>query len=335
LSAWIVLAASFAVSVVLVGAIRRAALRAGMLDVPNQRSSHTNPTPRGGGLAIVIVTLLAIAAPMAFGRLDIRSSLAWLAGGTLVAVTGFLDDLRGMSARSRLACHFLAALVLLAAAGGVPPLPWPGGSVTLGLLGWLVGALAIVWSINLFNFMDGIDGLAAAQAVFVAGSAAALQASTGSTPLQLIALAGAAAGFLAWNFPPARIFMGDAGSGFIGFALAAAALLPLQHGAVTVWTWLILNALFISDATVTLITRLLRGQRVYEAHRSHLYQRLARRWQSHRNVTMAAITVNLLWCLPWAVASVRWPTAGALLAAAALVPLAIVAVSGGAGRHED
>jgi Fuc2NAc and GlcNAc transferase len=335
MSAWIVLAASFAISVVLVGVIRRVALRAGILDVPNQRSSHSNPTPRGGGLAIVIITLLATAALLAFGRLDIHSSLAWLVGGTVVAVTGFLDDLRGMSARSRLAFQFLAALVLLAAAGGVPSLPWPGGPVNLGLFGWPVGALAIVWSINLFNFMDGIDGLAAAQAAFVAGSAAALQASTGSAPLQLIALAGAAAGFLVWNFPPARIFMGDACSGFIGFALAAAALLPTPHGAPTVWTWLILNGLFVSDATVTLVTRLLRGQRVYEAHRSHLYQRLSRRWQSHRNVTMAAITVNLLWCLPWAVASVRWPTAGPLFAAAGLAPLVIVAVSGGAGWPEN
>jgi Fuc2NAc and GlcNAc transferase len=280
---------------------------------------------------------------MAFGRLDIRSSLAWLAGGTVVAATGFLDDLRGMSARSRLAFHLLAALVLLEGAGGLPPLPWPGGPVNLGLLGWPVGALAIVWSINLFNFMDGIDGLAAAQAVFVAGSAAALQASTGSAPLQLIALAGAAAGFLVWNFPPARIFMGDAGSGFIGFALAAAALLPPHHGAPTLWTWVILNGLFVADATVTLITRLLHGQRVYEAHRSHLYQRLSRRWRSHRSVTVAAIAVNLLWCLPWAVASVRWPTAGPLLTAATLAPLCLLAVSGGAGgsteapiqRHRD
>jgi Fuc2NAc and GlcNAc transferase len=331
MNAWVALFTSFLVAVLLVAAIRRLALRAGLLDVPNARSSHLIPTPRGGGLAIVIVTLVATAIGFACGQLEIRSGLAWLVGGGIVALTGFLDDLRGVGAGSRLALHFLAAAILLAAAGGLPSLPWPGGPIWLGAFGWPLGALAIVWSINLFNFMDGIDGLAAAQTVFVAGSAAALQASAGSAPLPLLGLTGAAAGFLVWNFPPARIFMGDAGSGFVGYAFAAAAILPPYHGALTLWTWLILNGLFFADATVTLTVRLIHGQRVYEAHRSHLYQRLSRRWQSHQTVTLIAIAINLLWCLPWAAATVFWPTAGPVLAAAALAPLGLIAVLSGGG----
>jgi Fuc2NAc and GlcNAc transferase len=322
---WAVIIGAFLVTLVLVGLLRQVALRAGMLDVPNARSSHASPTPRGGGLAIVIVTMVAAAAEAILARGAMLDSLAWLVGGGLVALAGFLDDLHGLSAIKRLAFHFTAAALLLIASGGLPALPWPGGAIELGAFGWIIGAVAIVWSINLFNFMDGIDGLAAAQAIFVVGSAAWLQGSdAGGGPLPLLALVGAATGFLVWNFPPARIFMGDVGSGFIGFALAAGALLTTHRGPTTLWTWLVLNGIFVADATVTLVVRLVRGQRIYEAHREHLYQRLSQRWQSHRTVTLTAVAVNLLWCLPWAVATVRTPDLGAVYAAVGLGPLAAI-----------
>jgi len=323
---WAVVIGAFLASLALVGLLRQMALRAGMLDVPNARSSHASPTPRGGGLAIVIVTMVAAAAEAILARGAMVDSLVWLVGGGLVALAGFLDDLHGLSAIKRLGFHFSAAALLLLANGGLPALPWPGGAIELGIFGWIIGAVAIVWSINLFNFMDGIDGLAAAQAIFVVGSFAWLQGSDagGGASLPLLALAGAATGFLVWNFPPARIFMGDVGSGFVGFALAAGALLTARHAPTTLWTWLVLNGVFVADATVTLVVRLVRGQRIYEAHREHLYQRLSRRWQSHRTVTLTAIAVNLLWCLPWAVATVRVPDLGAAFAAAALGPLFMV-----------
>jgi Fuc2NAc and GlcNAc transferase len=144
-------------------------------------------------------------------------------------------------------------------------------------------------------------------------------------------VAGSSAGFLVWNFPPARIFMGDVGSGFIGFALVAAALLTSAHGPTTIWTWLVLNGLFVADATTTLLVRLIRGQRIHEAHAGHIYQRLGRRWGSHRPVTILYCAANLLWSLPWAVATVKLPAAGAILAALALGPLFIAAWIGGAG----
>jgi Fuc2NAc and GlcNAc transferase len=330
----VVLGVSCLLSWVLVGLIRRAALKLGMMDVPNTRSAHGSPTPRGGGLAIVVATSLAVGinASGEFGSVQIAAG--WVVGGGLVALVGLIDDLRGLSPMIRLGVHLSAAGVLLVAMGGPPLVLLPHGPLDLGVFGWLGAAIAIVWSINLFNFMDGIDGLAATQATFVAGAAVVLQTSSGlaaSQQFTLLALVGSSAGFLVWNFPTARIFMGDVGSGFIGFALIAAALLTSTHGPTTIWTWVVLNGLFLADATVTLWVRLVRGQRIHEAHSSHIYQQLARRWGSHRNVTILYCAINLLWSLPWAVATVRLPAAGPALAASALVPLFLAAWIGGAG----
>jgi Fuc2NAc and GlcNAc transferase len=150
-----------------------------------------------------------------------------------------------------------------------------------------------------------------------------------------MAMAGAAAGFLLWNTPPARIFMGDVGSGFVGFALAAGALTATRHGSVNPWTWIVLDSLFAADATVTVTTRLLRGQRVHEAHRLHVYQRLARRWSSHGRVTTLYTTVNLIWCLPWAIATTRWPAHAPALTLAEFGIVCLAMVAAGGGRAEE
>ncbi len=330
----LIFTAAGVLSWILVGLTRKAALGVGMMDVPNARSSHRSPTPRGGGLAIVVATSIA-------GLVEARgehgsplTASAWMLSGGLVALAGLIDDYRGLSPLIRLGIHLTAAGLLLVALGGFPPVLLPHGAVDLGGFGWLIGAMAIVWSINLFNFMDGIDGLAASQATFVALAAVTLQAGNGlagSQQITLLALAGSSAGFLLWNFPPARIFMGDVGSGFIGFAVAAAALLASAHGPTTIWTWLVLDGVFVADATTTLLVRLVRGQRVHEAHASHIYQRLGRRWGSHRPVTTFYFALNLTWSLPWAIATVKFPTAGPALAASALLPLLIAAWAGGAG----
>ena len=321
----------------LVGVLRGLTVRWGLIDLPNARSSHAKPTARGGGIAIVLVTLVAVLIELITRDISGAVAAAWIIGGGLVAAVGFLDDLRGLPAMVRAGVHVLAAAVLLSAVG-LPAL-WaslfwsPGLWVGAGV----VGIAAIVWSVNLFNFMDGIDGLAAAQCVFVAGSAALLLASGSGvegSALALAAMAGAAAGFLIWNAPPAKIFMGDVGSRFIGFGLAAGALSTSGHGRVSLWTWLLLNGLFVADATVTLLTRLFQGQRIYEAHRLHVYQRLARRWSSHGRVAAAYMSINLIWCLPWAMATTRWPGNAPALAAAGLVPLCLAAIVVGAGKRD-
>jgi Fuc2NAc and GlcNAc transferase len=329
-------ALALAASTVLTLAVRRFALSRGLLDVPNERSSHVVPTPRGGGVAIALTATTGFALLAALHGLDF-DLFAALAGGVGVAAVGFLDDRRALPATGRLAAHLAAALWALAWLGGLPPLRIGDQLVVLGGLGTVIGALGIVWVLNLFNFMDGIDGLAASEATFIAWTGAALTSagSVGNGAAAAAAIFGASClGFLRWNWPPARIFMGDVGSGFAGYVIAVLALGTARQNTIGLWTWLILGGAFFVDATVTLVRRLLRGERVYEAHRSHAYQWLARRWGSHGAVTVAVLTVNMLWLLPCAVLADRFPGYAAMLVLVALAPLVLLAIIAGAGRRE-
>jgi Fuc2NAc and GlcNAc transferase len=325
-------------SCVLVGLMRILALRVGILDAPNSRSSHGVETARGGGVVIAVLTIAAVLLEYKSAHLSAWVACAWAAGGGVVAAVGFCDDLWGLPAGVRAAVHVLAACLLVYVSAGLPSLPTPSGPVQLGPAGWIVAALAVVWSTNLYNFMDGIDGIAATQCIFVTASVLVLAGLTGSAlsvQIPLLALAGSTAGFLIWNHSPARIFMGDVGSGFIGFSLAAGALLTANRGAINLWTWLALNGLFLADATTTLLVRLIDGQRIYQAHRSHAYQRLARRWKSHGKVTALCVAINVLWCLPWAVLTVFYPGHGWLWSFVSLVPLFAIALMVGAGRADS
>jgi Fuc2NAc and GlcNAc transferase len=163
------------------------------------------------------------------------------------------------------------------------------------------GALGIAWTVNLFNFMDGIDGIASAEAVFISwGGAwlAPLMGSAAAVPAVGCTFGAVCCGFLVWNWPPARIFMGDVGSGYLGFVLVVLALAATRENPAALAVWLILGGIFFCDAFVTLVRRLARGERLYQAHRSHAYQWLSRRWGSHRSVTLAVVCVNLGWLLP-------------------------------------
>ena len=332
----IVLTAAVAAAV-LTGVVRQRVLARGLLDVPNARSSHVVPTARGGGVAIVAVVLVATAWLVWAGAADAMVALGLLAGGALVAGIGFLDDRGHVPAPLRLLVHIVALGGALAAVGGLPPVPWGGRSVDLGLAGDVFACLACVWFLNLFNFMDGIDGIAASEAAFVAFAAAWLAGSTGA-PSSLVVLwlvTGAAAlGFLMWNWPPARIFMGDVGSGFLGFALALLLVYSTGQSALNFWTAVILTAPFVADATVTLVARITRGERWYSAHRSHAYQWLSRRWGSHARVTALFILVNGVLVLPAAWWSVLRPERGPALALAVLLALGVAARVAGAGRPE-
>jgi Fuc2NAc and GlcNAc transferase len=320
------------------GLLRRYALRAGIIDIPNQRSSHSAPTPRGGGLAIVIVTLTGtgLLCWMGLVRGDLLIALA--GGGAAVAAVGFVDDRRQLPARARLTVHVAAAAWAVVWVGGLPPVPLGGHFVMLGWAGSVLGVVGIVWVLNLFNFMDGIDALAATEAMFVTWGAAVLAVVSGS-PLSVAAAASimgaASGGFLWWNWPPARIFMGDVGSGYVGYTLAVLALAAGSENTVSLWTWLILGGVFFIDATVTLVRRALHGERVHQAHRNHAYQRLARRWQSHRRVTIGVMLINLLWLFPCATLAKFEPRWAGRIVVVALVPLVVVAFVAGAGRRES
>jgi Fuc2NAc and GlcNAc transferase len=189
--------------------------------------------------------------------------------------------------------------------------------------------------------MDGIDGLAASQAIFMLLAAALLvligtQGDAAGQPVfwWLPTLAAATLGFLLLNWPPARIFMGDAGSTYLGFMIAVLALATIGLGWLSLWQWLILAAVFATDATVTLCRRLLQRERLFEAHRRHAYQQLARRWQSHRRVTLGVILVNVVWLLPLALLAGWYPGTGPALALLAYAPLVVLALRAGAGAPE-
>lgn len=329
----IVALATLLACVLMTDLIRRFALRHGVLDVPNERSSHRKPTPRGGGAAIVVTTSIAIGLLAWQGVVSRDLVVALIGGGVAVALVGFLDDRRRLSAGVRLTVHVAAAAWALAWLGGVPPLRMAGGVVALGWAGVVLGTLGIVWVLNLFNFMDGIDGIAAGEAVFVAWCGGLLTPDTSAGAAACV-LGAASLGFMRWNWPPARIFMGDVGSGYLGYALAVLALATARTNAVAIWVWLILGGVFFVDATVTLLRRLRRGERVYLAHRVHAYQWLARRWDSHLRVTVLVLLVDVLWLLPCGDFAVRYPRYAAPTVIVALVPLVALALLAGAGRAQ-
>jgi Fuc2NAc and GlcNAc transferase len=323
----------FASSWALTIAIRRFAIASQMVDHPNERSSHSVPTPRGGGVAIVVSFAALLIALRALDAISGRFFAAALGGGVLVAMLGFADDRAHLPARWRFLGHAIAAVWTLWWLGPMPAVPLFGTPVVLGFAGLAVAGCFIVWSVNLFNFMDGIDGIASVEAITCATSGALLWCLSGIGPdwVAALALTAAVAGFLIWNFPPAKIFMGDAGSGFLGFTVAFFSLWCGYSAPQLFWSWFILFGCFMVDGTTTLVRRVRRGDKFYVAHRSHAYQYAARRLGSHRRVTLIVGAINLLWLLPIAalVAFAKVDgTAAAVVAYAPLVALAFYLKAG-------
>lgn len=317
--------------------VRSNALRLGLVQAPNDRSSHVSPTPQGGGLGIVVAGTACICI---LGPFVTHGWWAVLAATLLIAAVGFWDDIAPVSASLRLVVQGIAVITCVIVALSFP------FSVSLTTASWhdagylLVLCLAGVWWMNLFNFMDGIDGLAGAQGVFMllgAGGLIALgQGHVPDSPLWwlLVSLAAATTGFLLVNWPPARIFMGDVGSTYLACATFVLALFTVVDGWMSLAAWLILGTLFVSDATVTLIRRVLRRERVTQAHRSHAYQRLARRVGGHRPVTLGWSIINLVVCLPLAWGSLRCPEWALAWVVASYLPVLAVTLWLGAGKHD-
>lgn len=326
------------VSFCLTWVLRRYALARSLMDIPNARSSHSVPTPRGGGVAIVLSFLLVLPLLAAMGLLAWSLSWALLGACAAVAVLGFLADHDLIAVRWRLLGHFSAAIWALFWLGGLPPLTLLGFSVDLGWLGHGLAAVYLVWLLNLYNFMDGIDGIASVEAICVCLGGALLywlvMPNDAAGMLLCLLLAAAVIGFLFWNFPPARIFMGDAGSGFLGLTLGVLSLQAAWAAPQLLWSWLILLGVFIVDATFTLLRRLLRGDKVYEAHRSHAYQYASRQFGKHLPVTLVVGAINLGWLLPIALWVGVGGVDGLLGVALAYVPLLLLAVKFRAGALE-
>ncbi|MEZ1315602.1 glycosyltransferase family 4 protein [Pseudomonas fluorescens] len=332
-----VIIAIFLLSLVLTGVLRRYALSRSIIDIPNSRSSHTLPTPRGGGVAIVLSFLLALLVGPFTQLVDLSPIIAIVGSGALIAVIGFIDDHGHIPARWRLLGHFLAAAWSMYWLQGLPPIDILGLSINLHWFGYILGAVFLVWMLNLYNFMDGIDGLAGAEAVQVCLGACLLYICSDYEGLvwQPLMLASAAFGFLVWNLPPAKIFMGDAGSGFLGIVLGILAIQAGWSHPNLLWAWLILLGVFIVDASFTLVRRLIRGEKVYEAHRSHAYQFASRLVGRHAPVTLTVSVINLAWLLPWAWFVVAFDLDGFLGLVIAYTPLFLLAVKFRAGQKED
>jgi len=308
LAIWV--SAAFAVSAGLTLYLARSRL---LLDRPNERSLHKDPVPRTGGLAVL--SGIALAATLALFGVRLGNEWAWVSVAVIVVgVVSLLDDRGEVRPLYRLAAHLLGAVLLLA--GGIT---W--GQIDLPGFYWrmpdalaiLITLLFVVWMVNLYNFMDGMDGFAGGMAVFGFGSlaAAAWQADPTFALLNAI-VAASAAGFLVGNFPPARIFLGDVGSATLGLLAAASSLIGAGRGLFPLWVaWLAFSP-FIVDATWTLLRRLARGEPVWQAHRTHHYQRLVLAGWSHRKtllwsyLLMAACGVTAVAALDMTEHDQRW-----------------------------
>ncbi|MBE1160862.1 MraY family glycosyltransferase [Dyella acidiphila] len=296
------------------GVVRAAiayAHRRGMYDQPGQRRSHKIPTPRGGGIGIIVSVLLTVPVCMLYLQpvWPLHVVITLLAAVVLVAWIGWWDDHSSLPALPRFGVQILAAALFSAAL------------IATGLSWWWLPLLVLAgaWSINLHNFMDGIDGLLAQQAIFVACGAAVLAWCAGQAALAGAAACVAAAclGFWCYNRAPARIFMGDVGSGSIGFLLFALTAMLWRVDGALLWPALILSSAFVSDATLTLLSRMLGGRRWYTAHREHLYQWIVRRGYTHATGTAWYLGWNVLVAAPLAVLAWERPGMGLMACIAA------------------
>ncbi len=316
---------TFALTWLLTYAAREFALRKQLLDIPNDRSSHSVATPRGGGVAIVLAFNALLLLLLLLSMVSAKITAAMVLGGGAVAIAGYLDDRSPLKPRTRLVVHGSAAVLALILLGPVPGLPLPDYFLAWGWLGVPLSFIGVIWCINLFNFMDGLDGIAAVEAACLAlGAQLVLLAAGGDISLLLLGWAAASAGYLLWNWPPAKIFMGDVGSGYLGFLVAAFLLLTNQQG-LNAWVWFILFAVFIVDANWTLIARWRRGEKLSDAHRNHVYQKASRRWGGHRPVTITVLLINVCWLWPLATVAGCYPAWGAGLALLAVLPLLALA----------
>jgi Fuc2NAc and GlcNAc transferase len=306
------------------------------MDIPNERSSHQTPTPRGGGLSCVATSIVGFLLLILDNTLDRTDLLALCFAGIIVAITGHLDDRQKISgAMIRLVLHAIGAIVLMIGIGFPSQISIFDQAVNTGIIGSILGVIYLMWLLNLFNFMDGTDGIAASEAIFVCVAGAILNYHTLSDinlSAAAVVLAASTFGFILYNWSPAKIFMGDVGSGYLGIVIGGLSLIAANQDPELLWMWIILLAVFVSDATITLICRLLRKQKPHVAHRSHAYQHLAIRFNSHAKVALLVLAINVAWLFPIAFLVANKQLVGTTGVVIAYIPLLIAALVLGAGK---
>lgn len=265
-----------------------------MLDHPNERSLHARPTPRTGGLAICAALLLGwLVSTVLYTQTVVPAQMVW--GAAIIAGISILDDRFGLSQLLRFVAQLGAAVVLISGYFVIQGEILPGMPVSV-LFATALTPLLTLWLTNLYNFMDGMDGFAGGMAVIGFGALAVLGWGQGDLLYagSALAVSAAAAGFLVFNFPPARIFMGDSGSTTLGFLVAAFSIGASRRGIAPAWVTLMIFSPFVVDATVTLLRRGARGEPVWRPHRSHYYQRLVQIGWGHRRTVLAEYAVMLI-----------------------------------------
>lgn len=278
----------FLISFALTYYIRKMAIEKSLVDIPNERSSHTVATPHGGGIAIAITWFFGIS--YLFYQNDIDSSLYYvLLVGIVISVVSYFDDLYELSAKLRLLTQALVAMSGLYLLGGLEQIDFIVFSIDNQILTNLFAFFLIIWFINLYNFLDGIDGYASSEAIFLGLSGFLLFGDS-----HFLVLIFAVLGFLVWNWHKAKIFMGDVGSTLLGYNIAIFTLYYANQEAQNLWIWIILFGVFWYDATLTLYRRYKNGEKLSLAHKKHAYQRLAQYGFAHDKIVILAMTANIL-----------------------------------------
>lgn len=337
MSIFLLIIVGFLAAFSLTGYMRQYALKRNIIDNPNERSSHSIPTPRGGGVAVVISYLLGLTLLIYLGDISQHVGFTLIVAGFAIALLGFLDDHGHINALVRLAVHFLVAVAAVVSLGGFSEVNLFNESIQLGWFANIIAILFLVWLLNLYNFMDGINGIASIEVITATVSMGAIYLLLASelSSQSLFLLAACATGFLLWNFPKARIFMGDACSGFLGLVLGILALIALKQDVALFCAWLICLGVFVVDATFTLIRRVINGHKMYDAHRSHAYQYASRKYNSHTVVTFGVLAINVVWLLPIAYLASQSVLMPELLILIAYMPLIFMAIYFGAGKTEN
>ena len=289
------------VSYLLVGLWISYASKNNFLDVPNMRSSHSVPTPIGGGIPVYFLFTASLICLFCLSHIDFNYFIALLVGGFLVGCIGFLDDSLKLSPWLRLLIHFSASIFSLSVLNGLDSISLYSYVIEPPLFRNILAVFFLVWMINLYNFMDGINGIASIQTITVMFSGSLLLFMTDApfyswyVPLFL---GFSTLGFLFWNFPISKIFLGDIGSGFLGFTIGVMVIQSSWINPDIFWAWLILLGVFITDSTLTLIYRILCGKKFYRAHRDHLYQALSIHFSSQELISKTVGIINVFWLLP-------------------------------------
>ena len=310
---------------------RSVALRLGFVAIPNKRTMHSGVVPVGGGIVISVVWLAAIAILFSLGHLSLPIFFALFFGGLGLTVLGVVDDAMNLGALTKFGGQIAIVVWAFYWVGDTPPLSVFNQNYELGWFGFLLGGLLVLWLLNLFNFIDGIDGLCASGSVFVSATMAVILQIEQMYLLSLILylLAIAVAGFLWFNWPPAKLFMGDSGSVFLGYVLGVLMFVSANQNPSLLWVWLITMSYFLADATTTLLLRVRYVKPFYVAHRHHAYQTLASRLGSHLQVTSYLVLLKLLWLLPLAILAYRVPKFGLVFFLLAFLPIAFFCAKNG------